>query len=58
MLLLVTLLLVGCLKKKDLPENTLWIASAPAGTEFTKIDKEGKTIIPNGRYITPNWQKY
>ena len=52
-LLLVTLLLVGCIKKKDLPENTLWIASAPAGAEFTKIDKEGKTIIPNGRYITP-----
>jgi YVTN family beta-propeller protein len=51
--LLVALLLVGCIKKKDLPENTLWIASAPAGTEFTKIDKEGKTIIPNGRYITP-----
>ena len=52
-LLLVALLLVGCIKKKDLPENTLWIASAPAGAEFTKIDKEGKTIIPNGRYITP-----
>lgn len=51
--LLVALLLAGCIKKKDLPENTLWIASAPAGTEFTKIDKEGKTIIPNGRYITP-----
>ena len=52
-LLLVALLLVGCIKKKVHPENILWIASAPAGTEFTKIDKEGKTIIPNGRYITP-----
>jgi len=52
-LLLVALLLVGCANKNDLPEDTLWIASAPAGTEFTKIDKEGKTIIPNGRYITP-----
>ncbi len=52
-LLLVALLLVGCVNKNDVPENTLWIASAPAGTEFTKIDKEGKTIIPNGRYITP-----
>ena len=27
--------------------------SAPAGSEQTKIDKLGKTVIPNGRYITP-----
>ena len=53
MILLVALLLIGCVNKNNVPENTLWIASAPAGTEFTKIDKEGKTIIPNGRYITP-----
>jgi len=52
-LLLVTMLLIGCSKKKDGPENIIWIASAPAGSEFTKIDKDGKTIIPNGRYITP-----
>lgn len=27
--------------------------SAPAGSEQTKINKAGKTVIPNGRYITP-----
>ena len=30
-----------------------WQISAPAGREQTKIDKNGKTVIPNGRYITP-----
>jgi YVTN family beta-propeller protein len=36
------------------PENKpLWIATAPAGSEFVKIDKNGTTIIPNGRLIKP-----
>jgi YVTN family beta-propeller protein len=30
-----------------------WIISAPAGAEFTKIDYNGETIIPNGRKLTP-----
>ncbi|MFA5803138.1 MAG: bifunctional YncE family protein/alkaline phosphatase family protein [Melioribacteraceae bacterium] len=34
--------------KKD-----FWIISAPAEKEFTKIDLNGKTVIPNGRFITP-----
>lgn len=34
-------------------DKGLWIISAPAGNEFTKINKTGKTVIPNGRYITP-----
>ena len=33
--------------------DTLWIVSAPCGENFTKIEKNGKTVIPNGRYITP-----
>ncbi len=31
----------------------LWILSAPAGSRFTAIDREGETVIPNGRLITP-----
>jgi YVTN family beta-propeller protein len=31
----------------------LWIAAAPAGSEFAKIDKNGNTIIPNGRLVKP-----
>ncbi|WP_018618047.1 hypothetical protein [Spirosoma luteum] len=30
-----------------------YVISAPAGNEQTKIDKTGKTVLPNGRYITP-----
>lgn len=30
-----------------------WQISAPAGNEQTKIDKNGKTVIPNGRFLTP-----
>ncbi len=32
---------------------TLWIITAPAGSEYAKINKEGKTVIPNGRFIAP-----
>ena len=39
-------------------ENTLknkpsWLVSTPAGNEFARIDKTGKTVIPNGRFIAP-----
>lgn len=30
-----------------------YVISAPAGNEPTKIDKTGKTVLPNGRYIIP-----
>ncbi len=33
--------------------KTVWIAQAPADTAFTSIDKKGRTIIPNGRILTP-----
>ncbi len=31
----------------------IWIAYAPAGKMYCKIDKSGTTVIPNGRFITP-----
>ncbi|MDA1121768.1 MAG: bifunctional YncE family protein/alkaline phosphatase family protein [Bacteroidetes bacterium] len=31
----------------------LWILSAPAASEYAKINKSGKTVIPNGRFVTP-----
>ncbi len=45
------LLLAAC----SSPESTVkrWIAVAPAGSEYTHINKEGKTVIPNGRFIAP-----
>ncbi len=30
-----------------------WIMTAPAGNKYVDIDKKGKTILPNGRFITP-----
>jgi YVTN family beta-propeller protein len=30
-----------------------FVMSAPAGNEYTKINKAGKTVLPNGRFITP-----
>ncbi|MCA6414662.1 MAG: hypothetical protein IM589_03030, partial [Cytophagales bacterium] len=39
-------------KEKGSPEK-IWIASAPAGDRYTKIDRAGETILPNGRIIAP-----
>ena len=33
--------------------TALWLISSPAGSEYTGIDKEGRTVLPNGRFITP-----
>ena len=30
-----------------------YLISAPAGREPARIDRTGKTVLPNGRYITP-----
>jgi len=35
-----------------------YIISAPAGSSFTQINKGGKTVIPNGRFITPVGKSY
>ncbi len=37
-----------CSAKKEIT-----VLSAPAGELFTHIDKKGKTVLPNGRFITP-----
>ena len=50
---LVLLFFISCSITNKSPEKNLWIISAPAGKEITKIDSLGKTVIPNGRYITP-----
>ncbi len=46
---LLIILLSGCKNKQG-----IWIANPPAGSEFCSINKEGTTVIPSGRYITPN----
>jgi YVTN family beta-propeller protein len=34
-------------------QNQEYVITPPAGNKFTHIDKNGETIIPNGRIITP-----
>lgn len=49
----ILLLFIACDFQDNSKDQKLWIISAPAGNEFTKIDKNGKTVIPNGRYVSP-----
>lgn len=51
--LAVFLFVTACGSDKKADTEGQWIASAPAGNEYVKIDKNGKTILPNGRFITP-----
>jgi YVTN family beta-propeller protein len=50
LLALLVLLAFGRCKQ---PEAPVWVASAPAGNRYTTIQKDGETILPNGRIITP-----
>ena len=51
--LLILASFAACNLRNGSEDGSLWIISAPAGSEFTRIDQTGKTVIPNGRYITP-----
>jgi len=33
--------------------KNLKVVSSPSGSQYTKINKSGRTVIPNGRYLTP-----
>jgi DNA-binding beta-propeller fold protein YncE len=44
------IILAGCRNEK----NTPLVLSAPAGSMYTAINKEGITILPNGRLLTPS----
>ncbi|MFQ5772056.1 MAG: YncE family protein, partial [bacterium] len=50
---ILTLLLSILCSACRLKEKEIYVLSTPAGNTFTQIDKEGKTVIPNGRFITP-----
>jgi YVTN family beta-propeller protein len=52
--LLLLFLFAACGSKYDaVSKRPLWTISSPSGNELTKINKNGKTVIPNGRFITP-----
>jgi len=45
--------LLSCSKEGQQGDKKVWTATSPAGFEYAQINKEGKTVIPNGRFITP-----
>ncbi len=48
--LLIGLAISGCRQKM---EDKAWVITPPASLEQTKIDRQARTVIPNGRVITP-----
>lgn len=50
---LILILFAACGVKNGTANKPLWVISSPSGNKITKIDKTGKTVIPNGRFITP-----
>jgi YVTN family beta-propeller protein len=53
---LLTLLIViinGCNTGTKSDKKNIWIISSPAENQFTSKNKDGITVLPNGRFITP-----
>ncbi|NOY94852.1 MAG: hypothetical protein GXO81_00470, partial [Chlorobi bacterium] len=50
--LLGILIITSCTQNKTNTPDP-WIITPPAGAQFVKINKTGKTIIPNGRIVAP-----
>lgn len=48
---LLLLFVLSCRSEKQ--NEGIWIAQAPAGSRPALIDREGETVIPNGRIIRP-----
>ncbi len=45
--------LLSCQQYTDAPAQRVAVLSAPAGDRYTSIDRDGVTVIPNGRLIKP-----
>ncbi len=53
--MLLVIIHVSC-RQKIRPEE--WLISSPAELEQTAIDRLGKTVLPNGRIITPRGRQF
>ena len=54
LLLLVCFALSSCKPKTSATlSNGPYVISAPAGNQYTNINQQGQTVLPNGRFITP-----
>jgi YVTN family beta-propeller protein len=54
LILIVSLISGGCQRNK----KDLIILSAPAGSTYTSISRNGTTVLPNGRLITPSGKTF
>ncbi len=50
---LILLYITICFAIDLVAQDNQFVISAPAGDRPAKIDKDGKTVIPNGRILTP-----
>jgi len=55
LVLLLTYLILPCCNTL---KNELLVLSAPAGNMYTAIHKDGTTVIPNGRLLTPSGKSF
>lgn len=52
-LFLPVLLFLSCKKGESNSSSDVWVMEAPAGSLYTEIQIDGKTVLPNGRILTP-----
>jgi YVTN family beta-propeller protein len=50
-LLMIVLLFQACTPREQTPKQ--WLVGAPAGDRYTEVDRQGVTVIPNGRLVQP-----
>jgi YVTN family beta-propeller protein len=50
---LLLLAVISCTSKETSEKSNVWLATAPAADRYTNINREGETVLPNGRIITP-----
>ena len=51
--LILSITILSCSRQEPSSTENPWMISAPAGDQFTAINKTGVTVIPNGRLLTP-----
>ncbi len=52
-LLTLMIAVTSCSREEKNNSSEAWISGAPAANRYCEINKEGTTVIPNGRLLTP-----
>ncbi|MBS1682058.1 MAG: bifunctional YncE family protein/alkaline phosphatase family protein [Bacteroidetes bacterium] len=48
------IILIAAVSCQQKTKHTTWEITAPAGNQYTQINYQGTTVIPNGRLLTPH----